>query len=77
MWQRRHGADVYVPVEGARPGHNLHDTMVPLGATPAQMLDTKVHGYTYADDDHVDLQFARYIAAGGTSKPPVFAGLKK
>jgi hypothetical protein len=41
--------------------------MSPFKATPAQMLDTKVHGYTYADDDHVDLQFAQYVASGGTT----------
>jgi tyrosinase len=56
-WQRRHG-QVYLPVEGAEPGHNLDDTMWPfrdigLEITPRTMLDHRALGYTY------DVELAR------------------
>jgi tyrosinase len=50
-WQRRHG-QVYLPIEGGPPGHNLNDTMWPyrdldLDVTPRLLLDHHALGYAY------------------------------
>jgi tyrosinase len=50
-WQRRYG-QLYLPVQGGPPGHNLDDTMWPfrdigLDVTPRMLLDHHALGYAY------------------------------
>jgi tyrosinase len=56
LWQRLHYPnDVnggYLPVVGARKGHNLHDIMSPfIGTTPFHMVNMKQLGYMYEYDE--------------------------
>jgi tyrosinase len=45
-WEALYGLN-YLPLSGARPGHNLHDTMFPFDVAPADVLDHRALGYIY------------------------------
>lgn len=54
-WQRQHPGEGYMPVSGAAPGHNLHNSMEPWASAgeivrPSTVLDHHALGYAYDDE---------------------------
>jgi len=70
LYQQQHSTEPYsgyIPLKGAKPGHNLGDYMDPWPARPLDVLSIAQLGYSYETEDHLDLLMARrgWKTAGG------------
>jgi tyrosinase len=56
-WERMHKTDAsssYLPPFGARPGHNLNDSMSPWSVKPSSVLFHREHGYRYDTENYLN-----------------------